>query len=153
MPAMFAVDEGVIGNPALATFAAFGSFAMLLLVDFGGPMRERLQAQAALAVAECVFVCIGTLASQSLWLAAASMAVVGLGVTFAGIASSVLAGATTSLLLSFILPVTLAGRAYRCRIGWQAGAWPLAPRSRRLIRAFARTSWASRSRASGETST
>ena len=34
----------------VATFAAFGSFAMLLLVDFGGPMRDRLQAQAALAV-------------------------------------------------------------------------------------------------------
>ena len=34
---MFALGDEVIGNPALATFAAFGSFAMLLLVDFGGP--------------------------------------------------------------------------------------------------------------------
>lgn len=50
MPAMFAVGDKVIGNPQVATFAAFGSFAMLLLVDFGGPMTERLQAQAALAV-------------------------------------------------------------------------------------------------------
>lgn len=48
MPAMFAVGEELIGDPTLATFAAFGSFAMLLLVDFGGPMRHRLQAQAAL---------------------------------------------------------------------------------------------------------
>ena len=48
MPAMFAVGDKVIGNPQVATFAAFGSFAMLLLVDFGGPMAERLQAQAAL---------------------------------------------------------------------------------------------------------
>ncbi len=39
MPAMFAIGEEVIGNPVLATFAAFGSFAMLLLVDFGGPLR------------------------------------------------------------------------------------------------------------------
>src|SRR5216684_978535 len=38
MPAMFAVGDKVIGNAALATFAAFGAFAMLLLVDFGGPM-------------------------------------------------------------------------------------------------------------------
>ena len=111
MPAMFAVGEEVIDNPALATFAAFGSFAMLLLVDFGGPMRERLQAQAALAVAGCAFVCLGTLASRSVWLAAAAMAVVGFGVTFAGVVSSVLAGATTSLLLAFILPVTLVGSA------------------------------------------
>ena len=47
----------VIGNPDVATFAAFGSFAMLLLVDFSGPMRERLQAQAALALAGAVLVC------------------------------------------------------------------------------------------------
>jgi hypothetical protein len=50
MPAMFALGSKVIGNPTLvASFAAFGSFAMLLLVDFGGPMRNRLQAQVALA--------------------------------------------------------------------------------------------------------
>ena len=50
MPAVFALGDKVIGNPQVATFAAFGSFAMLLLVDFGGPMAERLQAEAALAV-------------------------------------------------------------------------------------------------------
>src|SRR5580658_3136469 len=43
MPAMFALGDKVIGNPQLATYAAFGSFAMLLLADFGGPMTERLQ--------------------------------------------------------------------------------------------------------------
>jgi len=109
MPAMFAVGDKVIGNAAVATFAAFGSFAMLLLVDFTGPMRERLRAQAALAVVGGVFVCVGTLASQTVWLAAAAMAVVGFGVIFAGVVSSVLARATTSLLLAFILPVSLAG--------------------------------------------
>ena len=109
MPAMFAVGDKVIGNAALATFAAFGAFAMLLLVDFGGPMAERLQAQAALAIVGGVFVCIGTLASQAVWLAAAAMAVVGFGVIFAGVVSSVLAGATTALLLAFILPVSLPG--------------------------------------------
>src|SRR5271155_541469 len=77
MPAMFALGERVIGNPVVATFAAFGSFAMLLLVDFGGPIRARLQAQAALAVVGCAFVCIGTLASRSVWLATATMAVIG----------------------------------------------------------------------------
>ena len=55
MPAMFALGDKVIGNPTFATFAAFGSFAMLLLVDFTGPMRDRLQAQAALAVTGGVF--------------------------------------------------------------------------------------------------
>ena len=107
MPAMFALGTEVIGNPALATFAAFGSFAMLLLVDFTGPMRARLRAQAALAVTGAVFVCLGTLVSQSAWLAAVAMALVAFGVLFAGVVSSVLAGATTSLLLAFILPVSL----------------------------------------------
>ena len=107
MPAMFALGDKVIGNPQLATFAAFGSFAMLLLVDFGGPMAERLQAQAALAVTGGVFVCLATLASQTAWLAAVAMAVAGFAVIFAGVVSSVLAGATTALLLAFILPVSL----------------------------------------------
>ena len=111
MPAMFALGDKVIGNPQLATFAAFGSFAMLLLVDFGGPMAERLQAEAALAVTGGVFICLATLASRTAWLAAAAMAVAGFGVIFAGVVSSVLAGATTALLLAFILPVSLAAPA------------------------------------------
>jgi uncharacterized membrane protein YccC len=111
MPAMFAIGDKLIVNPAIATFAAFGSFAMLLLVDFGGPLRERLQAQATLAVAASVLVCLGTLVSQTTWLAAVAMALVGFGVIFAGVVSSVLAGASTSLLLAFILPVTLPGPA------------------------------------------
>jgi uncharacterized membrane protein YccC len=109
MPAMFALGEEVIANPVLATFAAFGSFAMLLLVDFGGPLRERLLSQAALALAGCAFVGLGTLVSQTVWLAAVATALVGFAVIFAGVVSSVLAGATTSLLLAFILPVTVAG--------------------------------------------
>ena len=111
MPSMFAIGEEVIGNPTVATFAAFGSFAMLLLVDFGGPMRDRLRDQAALALAGGVLVSVATLASRSEGLAAVAMAIVAFGVLFAGVASSVLAGATTSLLLAFILPVTLAAPA------------------------------------------
>jgi hypothetical protein len=109
MPAMFALGDKVIENAAVATFAAFGSFAMLLLVDFGGPMRARLQAQVALSVTGCAFVCLGTLASRSVWISAVAMALIGFAVIFSGVVSSVLAGASTSLLLAFILPVTLAG--------------------------------------------
>jgi uncharacterized membrane protein YccC len=111
MPAMFAIGDKLIVNPVLATFAAFGSFAMLLLVDFAGPLRERLQAQAALALAGLVLVSLGTLASQSVLLSTVAMGLVGFAVIFAGVVSSVLAGATTSLLLAFILPVTLTGPA------------------------------------------
>jgi hypothetical protein len=132
MPAMFALGDKVIGDPQLATFAAFGSFAMLLLADFGGPMAERLQAQAALAVTGGVFVCLATLASRTAWLAAVAMAVAGFGVIFAGVVSSVLAGATTALLLAFILPVSLAAPASAVPgrlAGWgiAAGAVPRPP--------------------------
>jgi hypothetical protein len=109
MPVMFAVGDQVIANPAVATFAAFGAFAMLLLVDFTGPMRQRLEAQAGLAVTCCLLIGLATLASRSTALAACSMAVVGFVVLFAGIFSSTLAGATTTLLLAFILPVSLPG--------------------------------------------
>jgi uncharacterized membrane protein YccC len=124
MPAMFAVADKAVGIPAVATFAAFGSFSMLLLVDFGGSLRERLQAQAALALTGGVFVCLGTLASQNVWVATAAMALVGFGVIFAGVVSSVLAGASTSLLLAFILPVTTAGTT--SSIGDRLAGWGLA---------------------------
>src|SRR4029450_6822267 len=93
MPAMFALGTEVIGNPVLATFSAFGSFAMLLLVDFTGPMRARLLAQAALAVTGAVFVCLGTLVSQTAWLAAVAMALVGVGGLFAGVGRPGVGGA------------------------------------------------------------
>ena len=107
MPAMFAVGDTVFRNPDVATFGAFGAFAMLLLVDFSGPMTQRLQAQATLAVVGAVFICAGTAASASPWLAAVSMAVVGFGVLFSGVVSSTLATASTAMLLAFILPVSL----------------------------------------------
>ncbi len=109
MPALFALGVKVIENPTVATFAAFGSFAMLLLVDFAGPIRNRLQAQAALAVACGVMIAAGTVASRSAGVAAVAMALVAFGVLFAGVVSSVLAGATPTLLLAFILPVSLPG--------------------------------------------
>jgi hypothetical protein len=126
MPSLFAIGDELIGNPEVATFAAFGSFAMLLLVDFSGPMRERLQAQAALVLTAGAFVCLGTLASRNAWLAAAAMALVAFLVLFAGVVSSVLASASTSLLLAFILPVSRAAPASTIPdrlLGWgMAGA-------------------------------
>jgi len=109
MPLLFLLGGRVLGSPDVALFGAFGTFAMLLFVDFGGPLRERVQAQVALAVAGAVLVCLGTIASDPAWLSAAAMAVVALVVLFAGSVSSVTASAGTSLLLAFILPVMVPG--------------------------------------------
>ena len=111
MPAAFAFGGPVLGNPVLATFAALGSFAMLLLVDFGGSIRNRLQSQVALAVACMVLITVGTLVSRTTWLAAVVIAMAAFGVLFAGVLSSVLAGATLSLLLPIIIAVNLPGPA------------------------------------------
>jgi uncharacterized membrane protein YccC len=124
MPAIFAFSDKVIGNPVVATFAAFGSFAMLLLVDFSGPIRDRLLDQAALGVACAALISLGTLASRTTWVAAVAMAAVAFVVLFAGVVSSVLAGATTALLLSFILPVSLPGTA--SSIPGRVAGWGLA---------------------------
>ncbi|HEY6523528.1 MAG TPA: FUSC family protein [Solirubrobacteraceae bacterium] len=124
MPTAFAIGGPVLGNPALATFAALGSFAMLLLVDFGGSIRNRLQCQAALAVACMVLIAVGTLASRTTWLAAVVIAVLSFGVLFAGVVSSVLASATTSLLLPLIIAVSLPGPA--SSIPDRVGGWALA---------------------------
>src|ERR1700753_884569 len=109
MPALLALTIKVIGNPDMATFAAFGSLSMMLFVAFGGRMRERLPDQVALILTGAVFVVLGTLASRATWLAALALLVVAFFVLFAGVVSSALASASTSLLLAFILPVSLPG--------------------------------------------
>ena len=124
MPGLFAFCAQVLGNAEVATYAAFGSFAMLLLVDFTGPLHQRLQSQLALVLTGGVFICLGTLASGSVALAALAMAVVGFAVLLAGVVSSVLAGAATSLLLSFILPVSLPASA--SAIGDRLAGWGIA---------------------------
>ena len=124
MPSLFAIGSKALDNAELATFAAFGSFAMLLFVDFGASMRDRVLAQASLVVVGGVFVCLGTLVSRNEWLGAVTMTVLGFVVLFTGVVSSVLASATTSLLLGFILPVTQPGSP--STIGDRLGGWLLA---------------------------
>ncbi len=124
MPGLFAIGDKVLANGDVATFGAFGSFAMLLLVDFGGAMRDRLAAQAGLALVGAGFICIGTLASRSAWAAAVVMAVIGFGVLFVGVVSSVLASASTALLLALILPITV--KAPASAIPDRLAGWGLA---------------------------
>ncbi|GGV09422.1 fusaric acid resistance protein [Streptomyces filipinensis] len=106
MPALFALCGQVLHSPTMASFAAFGSFSMLLLVDFSGPLVERLRAQAGLAVAWAVLICVGTVVAHMTWLAVLTTLVIGFVVLFSGVVSSVLAGSATALLLAFVLPVS-----------------------------------------------
>src|SRR5947209_5976959 len=107
MPAVFALADKVIGQPQTSIFAAFGSFAILVLVEFGGPQRARLAAYLALACVGASFITLGTLCSRNTWLAAAAMLVVGFAVLFSGVINGYFAAATTGALLTFVLPVTI----------------------------------------------
>jgi len=109
MPSLFAFGDKVIANPSMSYFLAFGSFAMLLMVDFAGTRLDRIRAQSLLGLSCAVLICLGTLVSRSTVLAVIGMLIVGFAVLFSGVVSSVIAGAATPLLLSFILPVTVPG--------------------------------------------
>jgi uncharacterized membrane protein YccC len=124
MPAAFAVASQLIQQPQAAVFAAFGSFAMLVLVDFGGPPISRLAAYLTLALSGAVLVVVGTLCSQNAWLAAASMAVVGFVILFSGVINGYFAAGGTAAILAFVLPVSLP--APPAAIPWRLAGWGLA---------------------------
>ena len=107
IPAVFAFADNVIENPQTALFAAFGSFALLVFVDFAGPTRSRLLAYLALACVGAGNIVLGTFCSRNAWLAAGAMAVVGFAILFSGVINGYFAAAGTAALLMFILPVTI----------------------------------------------
>jgi len=107
MPAMFALASKIIGNPQTALFAAFGSFAMLVLASFSGPARSRLAAYLTLGVAGLGLVTLGTLCSGNAWLAAVVMAVVGFGILLSGMINGYFAAGGTAAILVFVLSVAV----------------------------------------------
>ncbi|GIF73980.1 FUSC family protein [Asanoa siamensis] len=106
-PAVFAVGLLGIGSTTIGTFAIIGAFCMLLLVEFGGPMRERIQAELGLILVGGVLIAVGTLISPHVWLAAPVILLIAFLILFSGVVSSVLAGAGVALLLAVILAVSL----------------------------------------------
>jgi hypothetical protein len=107
IPAVFAIADKVIANPQTSTLAAFGSFAMLVLVEFGGPWRARLAAYVTLAVAGAGLVVLGTLCSRNAWLSAGAMLVVGFAILFSGAINGYFAAGGPASILAFVLPVTI----------------------------------------------
>jgi uncharacterized membrane protein YccC len=107
MPGVFAFADQVIGNPQTSLFAAFGSFAVLVLVEFGGRWRTRLVAYLALAAGGVALIMVGTLCSRDAWLAAGATGVVGFVMLFSGAFNGYLAAASTGAILLFVLPANI----------------------------------------------
>ncbi len=108
MPSAFAITHVCFSDPQVSLFAAFGSFALLLLVEFTGPARTRLVSYLGLYLVGSCFIVLGTVASTHKAAAVVAMALVGFAVLFAGIAAPPAATASTAALLTFVLPVAVA---------------------------------------------
>ncbi len=124
MPAAFAIAHAASSNPQVSLFAAFGSFALLLLVEFTGRLRTRVVSYVSLYVVGSCFVVLGTVVSTHKAVAVGAMAVVGFAVLFAGIAAPQAATASTAALLIFVLPVAVAQPA--SAVGPRLVGWTLA---------------------------
>jgi hypothetical protein len=107
MPGVFAFADQVIGNPQTSLFAAFGSFATLVLVEFGGLRRTRLIAYLVFAIVGLALITLGTLCSRDAWLATGATGVVGFVTLFCGAFSGYLAAASTGAILLFVLPTNV----------------------------------------------
>lgn len=107
LPTLLAICSKEIHSTSMATFAAFGAFSMLLLVDFTGSLVERIRSQVGFAAVWAVLICLGTLVAGNAWLAVCVTVLVVFIFLFSGVVSFVLASASTALLMGFILPVTL----------------------------------------------
>jgi uncharacterized membrane protein YccC len=105
---VFGLTHALFTNPQISLFGAFGSFALILLVEFPGRPRTRLLSYLTLALLGSGFIALGTVVSTHKVAAVAAMAVVGFGVLFVGIVSPQAASASTASLLLFVLPVAVA---------------------------------------------
>src|SRR5580704_131688 len=83
--AVFAFTHVVFSNPQVSLFGAFGSFALLLLVEFPGRPRTRLTSYAALFLVGSCFITVGTVVSTHEVAAITVMGVVAFCVLFGGI--------------------------------------------------------------------
>ncbi len=141
-PLAFALSLMVIDSKQMALFAAFGSMALLVFADFGGPPRTRLRAYLLLMTAGGVLIVLGTLCSRSPWPATTAMGLVAFIILFAGVLDDYVVAARAAVTLTFVLPVMVPADTAEIPTrlaGWGlAGAlcvpaalllWPARPRS------------------------
>jgi uncharacterized membrane protein YccC len=109
VPGLFALAYEVIGNLQIATFAAFGGFATLVLATFGGTRRDKLIAHLGLAVVGSVLLIIGTAVNSNTALAALTTLVVAFVVLFAGVSGPNAASGGAAAMLAYVLPAASPG--------------------------------------------
>jgi uncharacterized membrane protein YccC len=111
VPGLFAITDQVLGNPQMATYAAFGGIATLVMTSFSGTLRDKAIAHLGLAFTGSALVVIGTLVSFSALLASVAALLVTFVVLFAGTIGRNAAAGAFGALLAFLLPAVSAGSA------------------------------------------
>jgi uncharacterized membrane protein YccC len=124
VPLVFSIARLLIGDAQALIFVIFGSFALLVMADFGGPRRARLLAYLATVLAGAILVAFGTLVSATVAGAAVAMLSVGLALSFAAVLGGYPAAAQPALLLAFVIAVSLPAPAFE--IPAQVGGWTVA---------------------------
>ncbi|MBV9194237.1 MAG: FUSC family protein [Solirubrobacterales bacterium] len=109
VPGLFAIADKLVGNLQMATFAAFGGFATLVLAAFAGNRRDKLIAHGGLALAGSALLVIGTAVNSSVAVAAIATVPVAFAVFFAGVAGPNAASGATAALLAYVLPAASPG--------------------------------------------
>ena len=124
IPSVFAIAHTAFSDAQVGLFAAFGSFALLLLVEFTGRPRSRIICYGGLFAVGGCFTVVGTVASTNKVAAVVAMALVGFAVLFAGVVAPQAATASTAALLTFVLPVAVAQPT--AEVGPRLVGWALA---------------------------
>lgn len=153
MTAMVAFGLEVVHSSDFAIFAGFGAFALLGFANFGGPVRNRFVAGLVFTAVGVVLVLVGSLASDTIVVAAIAMFLVAFVVTLLGVLGGYVAAGGTGVVLAFVLAVMipLAPGGLDDRLAGWAGAgivgsialvvlWPeqARPRIRLALAAIAR---------------
>ena len=124
LPIVFAITKLWWGEPRASVIAAFGTIALLVFADFGGPMRARIPAYLGTAAAGFALIPLATVCSRSTVAATLVMAVVAFLVLYSGIVDGYVATAGPAVLLVFVVSLMIPAGADA--IGPRLGGWALA---------------------------
>jgi uncharacterized membrane protein YccC len=109
LPLILALTSKVIGDPQMATYAAFGTFANLVLASFAGSRLDRLVAHLGLGLVGSALLAVGTAVSPSTATAAAVTLVVTFVVLLAGVTGPNAAAGGLAAMLAYVLSAASPG--------------------------------------------
>ena len=124
VPALFALGLFLIKQPLLAGFSVFGTFAHLVMVNYGASRTTRAVEAATLTSLGAILVTLGSVASVHTASAVVGAFAVGFLTEWPPSARGAIAVTRTALLLSFMLAVAVP--ASRRAIWQQLSGWVLA---------------------------